>query len=373
MSPAANPAAAGQALSRTSVNDWETRHLVDTGEWLRVQARQSREVFDQIHQNVRGTDWSGDAKDAAVDRAGGDVSVVDRQATAMEEAASIADDGARDIQAAKRDALEAIQEAEDDGFRVAEDLSVSDIRRVDLLEFGNRRMAMMAHVETIQWRAEQLVQTDALVGRRLTEKAADLDGIRFEGDGDRATVQALGWGPWKQNPEIPSPPPPEPNQGSDLPRGLPPRGMLPPGEGPFTVGDPSRARPRRQGGKSLYDPEGGEWRYDPGTDKYHNPHWDYHPPGKNAKWENVPINNIPPHTPEAKPKAPKANSQGPEVKVPVEPRPVPKAPIEVPSPTVPRVGGGPGEFGPDLVPFPHDRHGLPVLGGDLPGIDDDDD
>ena len=191
--PAANSALSGseQSLSRSLVSDWKTQHLVDTGEWLRGQARQSRDAFEQIHQNVRATDWSGDAKDAAVDQVSGDVLVADRQATVMEEAATIADDGAHDIQAAKRDALEAIQEAEDDGFRVAENLSVSDTRRVDLLEYGKRRMAMTAHAETIQWRAGQLVQTDALVGRRLAEKAAELDGIRFENDSNGATVQAV--------------------------------------------------------------------------------------------------------------------------------------------------------------------------------------
>ena len=191
MSPAATPAPAGQTLSRTLVNDWETQHLTDTGDWLREQGRHSRESFDQIHQNIRGTDWSGDAKDAAVDRVSGDVSVADRQATVMEEAATIAEDGARDVQSAKRDVLEAIREAEDDGFRVAEDLSVSDSRRVDLLEYRTRHMAMTAHAETVKWRAEQLVQTDALVGRRLAEKAVELDGIRFEGEGGEA--HAASW------------------------------------------------------------------------------------------------------------------------------------------------------------------------------------
>ena len=61
----------------------------------------------------------------------------------------------------------------------------------------------------------------------------------------------------------------------------------PPGKGPFTPGPPSRAKPRNRGEKSLYDPEGGEWRPHL-PDKYHDKfHWDHKPPGKNKPWEDV--------------------------------------------------------------------------------------
>lgn len=40
----------------------------------------------------------------------------------------------------------------------------------------------------------------------------------------------------------------------------------------------------------FWDPEGGEWRYQP-EDKWHYPHWDYNPWDEwNSSWRNVPIN-----------------------------------------------------------------------------------
>ena len=61
----------------------------------------------------------------------------------------------------------------------------------------------------------------------------------------------------------------------------------PPGKGPFKPGEPSRAKPRSRGEKSLYDPEGGEWRPHL-PDKYHDKfHWDYKPPGKNKPWQDI--------------------------------------------------------------------------------------
>lgn len=73
-------------------------------------------------------------------------------------------------------------------------------------------------------------------------------------------------------------------------RGLPPEGVLPPGYGPdWEVGPASRPSEAEQGGKSVYDPQGGEWRYFPG-DKHHHPHWDHKPsPGRGSDWENVPL------------------------------------------------------------------------------------
>jgi hypothetical protein len=79
-------------------------------------------------------------------------------------------------------------------------------------------------------------------------------------------------------------------------RGLPPRGHTPPPvNGPLRVGPASRSSEAAKGGKSLWDKNGGEWRYAP-ADKYHNPHWDYNPHiGRSSPWQNIKIGNLPPH------------------------------------------------------------------------------
>jgi RHS repeat-associated protein len=78
-------------------------------------------------------------------------------------------------------------------------------------------------------------------------------------------------------------------------RGLPPDGVHPPEKGPddVTVGPASRPSEAGKGGKSLWDKDGGEWRWFPG-DKYHNPHWDYNPHDTpNSPWQNIPAGNLP--------------------------------------------------------------------------------
>ena len=66
----------------------------------------------------------------------------------------------------------------------------------------------------------------------------------------------------------------------------------PPTERKLIEGNPSRNKPRSRGEKSLYDDNGGEWRYDPG-DSRHNPHWNYKPAGKNQEWQNIQIGDLP--------------------------------------------------------------------------------
>ena len=104
---------------------------------------------------------------------------------ALRAAAGIAEAGVNDINAAKREALDAITAAEDDGFTVGEDLSVTDTRRYDINTAVERNRAATEHAEDIRWYAERLVQATAFVDERLQTKAADLEGIRFEGEGER--------------------------------------------------------------------------------------------------------------------------------------------------------------------------------------------
>ncbi|MEE6164437.1 MULTISPECIES: hypothetical protein [unclassified Mycolicibacterium] len=165
-------------------------------------------MFAQHRANIEnpgGTVWEGDAKDAALDRVTTDATVVRNQADVIVRAADIAENGVADIQAAQRQALEAIEEAEADGFKVGHDLSVRDTRRVDLSDMAARHTAAKLHAEDIRWNAERLVAADAFVSQRLEAKATELESLTFHGEGHDTTVQAVGWGPWKQDPEIPAP------------------------------------------------------------------------------------------------------------------------------------------------------------------------
>jgi hypothetical protein len=173
--------------SRSDVEAWDSSYLHSAATRWRAAAGALEFAFEQHRQNILmpgGTTWEGDAKDAALDRATADTSVVRLHGDVHREAADIATRGSEDIQGARGRVLEAIAEAEQDDFTVGDDLFVTDSRAFDVGTAAARATAAIEHAEFIRWRAEQLVATDALVGQQLQAKASELEGIRFEGDRD---------------------------------------------------------------------------------------------------------------------------------------------------------------------------------------------
>ncbi|WP_235624058.1 DUF6883 domain-containing protein [Mycolicibacterium goodii] len=180
-------AATASLPTRSEIEEWSTSHLSDAATSWRSAATASEGAFDEHRQNIfspGGATWEGDAKDAALDRVTKDVAVVGRQSDVLREAADLAENGAHDIKAAKDKAVEAITAAENDGFTVGDDLSVTDTHEYDINTIAERNRALAEHTEDIRWAAEQLMQADKLVGDRLHAKSTDLEGIRFEGEGD---------------------------------------------------------------------------------------------------------------------------------------------------------------------------------------------
>ncbi|OHT97193.1 hypothetical protein BKG61_16720 [Mycobacterium syngnathidarum] len=206
MSPAAD--ASGGLPTRTEIEEWDTRDLTDAAVRWRAMAAESEEAFAQHRDNIIRTDWNGDAKDAAVDRVTADAVVVGNQGRVQRESAQIAEDGGGGIRAAKREALEAIADAEANGFKVGEDLAVRDTRPIDVTTMAERTKAAREHAEDIRWFAERLVQADEFVGKQLQGKAAELEGIRFEGaEPERDSPVQLASNEFKQNPPLlPGPP-----------------------------------------------------------------------------------------------------------------------------------------------------------------------
>lgn len=183
-----SPAAQAVAIpTRTEIEAWTTSHLADAASAWRGAAAASEDAFDQHRQNINspgGTTWEGDAKDAALDRVARDTAVVGSQNETLLAAADTAENGVTDINAAQREVIAAITAAEADGFRVGEDLSVTDTCAYDLDTAAARATAATEHAEDIRWTAERLAQADNLAGQQLQAKAAELEGIRFDGEGD---------------------------------------------------------------------------------------------------------------------------------------------------------------------------------------------
>ncbi len=209
MSPAAQAVA---APTRTEIEAWTTSHLADAAIAWRTAAAASEDAFDRHRININspgGTTWEGDAKDAALDRVTRDIAVVGAQNEALLSAADLAENAATDIEAAKSDVIAAITAAENDGFRVGEDLSVTDTRFYELHTAAARASAASEYSEDVRWTAERLAQADHLAGQRLLTKAAELEGIRFDGERSvsEPVIQAVDFRgvPFPEEPQSTSP------------------------------------------------------------------------------------------------------------------------------------------------------------------------
>ncbi|WP_457160630.1 hypothetical protein [Mycobacteroides abscessus] len=192
-------------LTRQQIEGWQTSHLDQAALQLHAMGRQSEDLFGQHVRNLAapgGSDWQGQAHDAARARGLADMSIVRQQSDVMERAAQIAQRGAADVAGAKVNVLEAIAEAEADGFKVGSDLTVTDSRPSsdDNRERSNREKLGRQHAEFIRFRAAQLEEADTQVGRQLKEKAGELGGIKFDGGTVRMLDDGHGGEPAPTNP-----------------------------------------------------------------------------------------------------------------------------------------------------------------------------
>ncbi|MDH6198879.1 hypothetical protein M2272_005543 [Mycobacterium frederiksbergense] len=170
------------ALTRSQLENWDTTYLADAAARWRQLAAESEELFEWHRQNVcapGGTEWSGAAGEAAAERVSADAVLIRKQGDIQREAADIAEDGSRDIRLAVGQVLDAIAAAEDDGFKVAEDLTVRDARRIDVTTMAARYTASREHAEDIRWHCERLLQADIYLGQRLESKSLELAAVGF--------------------------------------------------------------------------------------------------------------------------------------------------------------------------------------------------
>ncbi|MFY9764867.1 MAG: hypothetical protein WAK42_07650, partial [Mycobacterium sp.] len=331
----------------SQMHNWDTGHLGQAADDWEAEAQRWETTYEHNYQRLAETDWKGQAREAALERAGLDLVKVRGPAWQLREAATAARYGFTQQNGAKEWALDAVAHAEQAGFNPKEDLSLTD-----RLTGGSAatRVARQAEAQAlaaqIRHRAALLVASNQEIATRITAAAGNIGEFSFDEPTSVATrrsaqktngIQLVDNKTWKQDPP---PPPPRPHPGP------PPGGVRPPIGGELTRGPASQSRARRFGGESLWDEKGGEWRYFPG-DEYRNPHWDYNPHDRNnPEWENIPIGGLPPHKEVADPPAspvPNRPPQFPPMDMPDPP--AAPAPIYTPPPGGPIIS---------LPPISHD-------------------
>lgn len=121
----------------------------------------AEKALEQLAQKVRapgGVEWEGAAGDAAIAQADAHVVKARPFLWGLPDAAAIARRGQDTLGAGQRLALDAVNDAERDGFEVNEDYSVTDTRESTTREqYEQRRAAAEAHSNFIRHRVGTLV------------------------------------------------------------------------------------------------------------------------------------------------------------------------------------------------------------------------
>lgn len=205
-------AAGGQALTRADVEAWSTEHLETAATHWTSTAREWESHFETIHNGVLrpgGTTWEGDGADAAAETTWGDLVKVRGAADGLHAAAGHATNGAGDVAWAKRQVLSAIAEAEQDGFTVGQDFSVTDKSANSLVRSPEGRQSKATeHANDIASAVRTLVAADKQAGERISSALAPLAQLSFpeRGGTPDPTVRMVD-NHFKRDEPKPDPPP----------------------------------------------------------------------------------------------------------------------------------------------------------------------
>ncbi|MHA7653672.1 hypothetical protein ACX9NE_28180 [Mycobacterium sp. ML4] len=142
-----------------------------------VMERAAHAYLEQL-TSPGGTAWDGQAAGSAVQMAHTETAAVLAAVAHADQMADVAHRGGEDLRGARAEALEAIAEAEDDGFEVGEDLSVTDMRAA---HSPAQQIARHQHAEThrsfIAHRVARLAAANATITTTLHAGATHMAGM----------------------------------------------------------------------------------------------------------------------------------------------------------------------------------------------------
>ena len=163
----------------SQIEAWSTEHLIDAAAYWTQTADRWEDAFLTMRNQAQSISWHGAGGDALRQRTGADLSVVSGKADLLRQAAGIARNGASDISAAQRRVLYGVEDAQNAGFTVGEDLSVTDTRSTSPAERAARQAQAEAFAADLRLRAEQLDGADTKVSGQLAAATAGLSGGGF--------------------------------------------------------------------------------------------------------------------------------------------------------------------------------------------------
>lgn len=159
---------------------WPTEHLVGAAQRWTAAADRWTEVFGQVWQDSVSVDWQADAADALRNRTTMDRAKVNGLSEQLYDAARVARGGASGLEAASSRVRYAVQDARQAGFRVGQDLSVTDrYSGLPAAQRVARQAQARAFAGDIHQRATQLVELDQQVAGRIGGALSGVGGVSF--------------------------------------------------------------------------------------------------------------------------------------------------------------------------------------------------
>lgn len=167
--------------TKSQVQSWNTELLDAAAKDWGQRATKLKDAYDKAQHGLENADWSGTAGRQAKARMQADVAKVHSVLERIEHAQTTATRGAQTIGNAKRDAIKAIDDAEDEMFSVSEDLTVTD-RLPKILVAPMllvRELARHAYQAAIRGLAMKLASIDAQVAAALKLIGTQLNGFKL--------------------------------------------------------------------------------------------------------------------------------------------------------------------------------------------------
>ncbi|VAZ93454.1 hypothetical protein [Mycobacterium pseudokansasii] len=164
----------------SQIRAWSTEHLIDAAGYWTQTADQWEDVFLQMRNQSYAIAWNGAGGDALRERTSADLPIVAAKADQLSQAAAVARNGASEISAAQQRVLYAVEDAQNAGFTVGEDLSVTDTRvGSTTAEQAARQAQAQAFAGDIRLRAEQLNEAEVKTAGQLTATTTGLSSVGF--------------------------------------------------------------------------------------------------------------------------------------------------------------------------------------------------
>jgi hypothetical protein len=163
-------------LTLSQLQAWDTDHLINAAAYWTNTADRWHDTFTQVNSQAHAMEWEGRGGDALRTRTGGDLATVSAKADVLRNVAQVARTSASNISAAKRQALYAVEDAQNAEFTVEEDLSLTDrYYYTDPVERAARQAEADQLATVIYQRATALLNAEAQASAQLTSAAGALN------------------------------------------------------------------------------------------------------------------------------------------------------------------------------------------------------